>query len=396
MTTARLTRSLAFATLPLLLLASGCRRVRFPQLADNYREYAYVTNGSGGTVSVLDLVNFRPDRTLKVGEGPSAVAVNPVRNEVYVVNTASGSVSVIDTSNNSVAATIGVRRLPASISVDAKGERAYVTNAGSNTVSVLDLQQRREVASVGTGEQPGMVKIAPDGRSLVVANQGSGSVSVYEVAEAPTPRLRATFDHCAGASDLAILGDSSKAFIACTGDDQVLSIALATAPGSWQAKQDEASLQDHLLARLRVGHAPEHLSLKPDSGEIFVSNTGSNSISEISTFTNEVGATFPIGTRPANGVIGEDNASLWVSNAGADSVSLYSIDEGRMAMSVHTGPQPAAIALSPGQPVLLVADSGGSDVAVIRTRDTNGPELFTMLPVGAHPNAIAIKAFKTR
>jgi len=390
------TRSVAFASLPLLLLAGGCRRVRFPQLADNYREYAYVTNGSGGTVSVLDLVNFRPDRTLKVGEGPSAVAVNPVRNEVYIVNTASGSVSVIDAANNSVAATIGVRRQPASITVDAKGERAYVTNTGSNTVSVLNLQQRREVASVGTGEQPGTVKIAPDGRSLVVANRGSGSVSVYDITDAPTPRLRATFDRCAGANDMAILGDSSKAFIACTGDDQVLSIALASAPDSWPAKQDPASMQDRLMARLRVGHAPGHLTLKPDSGEIFVSNTGSGSISEISTFTNEVGATFPIGTQPANGIISDDNASLWVSNSGADSVSLYSIDEGRMAMSVHTGPQPAAMALSPGQPVLLIADSGSSDVAVIRTRDTNGPELFTMLPVGAHPNAIAIKAFRTR
>ena len=389
-------RSTAFASLALLLLAGGCRRMRFPQLADNYREYAYVTNGSAGTVSVLDLVNFRPDRTLKVGDTPSAVAVNPVRNEVYIVNSASGTVSVIDAGRNAVSATVGVHKQPAGISVDAKGERAYVTNTGSNTVSVLDLAQHRELATVGTGEQPGTVKVAPDGRSLVVANHGSGSVSVYGITDAPMPRLRATFDHCAGASDVAILGDSSKAFVACSGDDHVLSISLATAPGTWAAKQDPGSMQDHLMARLRVGRMPGHLSVKPDGGELFVSNAGSGSISEISTFTNEVGGTYPIGTQPANGIISDDNASLWVSNAGADSVSLYAIDEGRMSMSVHTGPQPAAMALSPGQPVLLVADSGGSDVAVIRTRDTNGPDLFTMLPVGTHPNAIAIKAFHTR
>jgi YVTN family beta-propeller protein len=380
----------------LLLFAGGCRRMRFPQLAANYREYAYVTNGSAGTVTVLDLVNFRPDRTLKVGDGPSAVTVNPTHNEVYIANAASGTVSVIDASNNSIAATIGVHRQPASISVDAKGERAYVTNSGSNTVSVLDLKQHREIATAGTGEQPATVRVAPDGRSLVVANHGSGSVSVYELTAAPTPRLRATFDRCAGASDVAVLADSSKAFVACSGNDQVLSIALASAPDSWAAKQDSGTMQDHLMARLRVGRMPSHLSLKPDSGEIFVSNEGSGSISEVSTFTNEVGGTYPIGTQPADGVVSEDNASLWVANAGADSVSLYSIEEGRMAMSVHTGPQPTAMALSPGQPVLLVADSGSSDVAVIRTRDSNGPELFTMLPVGAHPNAIAIKAFRTR
>jgi DNA-binding beta-propeller fold protein YncE len=145
-----------------------------------------------------------------------------------------------------------------------------------------------------------------------------------------------------------------------------------------------------------VGRSPGHLSLKPDSGELFVSNTGSGTISEISTFTNEVGGTYPIGTQPTHGIVAEDNTSLWVANSGADSVSLYSIDEGRMSMSVHTGPQPAAMALSLEQPVLLVADSGSSDVAVIRTRDNNGPDLFTMLPVGAHPNSIAIKSFRVR
>jgi hypothetical protein len=74
-------------------------------------------------------------------------------------------------------------------------------------------------------------------------------------------------------------------------------------------------------------------------------------------------------------------------------VSLYSIEEGRMMNSVHTGPQPDAMAMSPVQPVLLVADARSGDVAVIRTRDNNGPELFTMLPAGAQPNAIAIKSF---
>ncbi len=379
-----------------LLLAGGCRRARFPQMAKNYREYAYVTNGKAGTVSVLDLVNFRPDRTLRVGDNPTGVVVNPVRNEVYVVNTASSTVSVIDAQNNAVAATIPVHKLPYSISVDATGERAYVANSGANTVSILDLQTHRELYTVGTGEQPGMAKVAPDGRSLVVSNRGSGSISIYETAKAVRPRFRATFGDCPGATDVIILKDSSKAFIACTGGSEVLSIALASAPGSWPAKQDPASLQDHLLSRLRVGKSPTHLSLKPDGGELFVSNFGSDSVSEVSTFTNEVGSTFKIGTQPSQGIVSADNSTLWVSNFGAESVSLYSIDEGRMTNSIHTGPQPDAMAMSPQQPVLLVADAKSGDVALIRTRDNNGPELLTMMPAGAQPNAIAIKAFTLR
>ena len=368
--------------------------MRFPQLAENYREYAYVTNGGAGTVSILDLVNFRSDRTVRVGDNPVGVAVNPVRNEVYVVNAISGTVSVIDAERNTLAATIPVHRQPSSIRVDTKGERGYVANSGANTVSVLDLVQHRELATVGTGEQPAVAQVSPDGRTLIVSNRGSGSVSLYEITEAPAPRLRASFSGCPGASDVAILNDSSKAFVACSTGDEVLSISLASAPGSWPARQDPGSMQDHLLARLRVGRGPVHLALKPDSGELFVSNSASSSITEISTFTNEVGGTYMIGTEPSRGVVSADNSTLWIANAGADSVSLYSIDEGRMTSSVHTGPEPDAMALSPEQPVLLVADAKSGDVAVIHTRGNNGPELFTMLPAGARPNGIAIKAYR--
>lgn len=174
------------ALLPMLFLAgAGCNRGRFPDVPAGYREFAYVSNGSSNTVSVLDLVYLRQDRTLQVGTEPSGMAVNPKRDEVYVVNAGTaagiGSVSVIDTNANRVVATIPVHKLPYSIDVDATGHRAYVANSGSNTVSVIDLDSRREIGVVGTGEQPGVARISADMRSLVVTNRGSGSVSIFSV-----------------------------------------------------------------------------------------------------------------------------------------------------------------------------------------------------------------------
>ena len=195
-----------------------------------YREFAYVSNGTSNTVSVLDLVYLRQDRTLQVGNDPTGLAANPKRNEVYVVNTGTasgnGSVSVIDTDRQPVVATIPVHKLPYFIDVDAAGRRAYVANSGSNTVSVIDLDTRRELGVVGTGEQPGLARISPDMRSLVVTNRGSGSVSIYAVApyaaeakpilpglplkpkpaeKEPLPHLRAAFSGCPGATDAVIL-----------------------------------------------------------------------------------------------------------------------------------------------------------------------------------------------
>ena len=67
--------------LPVLL--SGCHRNQFPNYPANYREFAYVSNGDPGTVTVLDLVYLRQDRVLQVGRQPTGMAVNPIRNEVY-------------------------------------------------------------------------------------------------------------------------------------------------------------------------------------------------------------------------------------------------------------------------------------------------------------------------
>ena len=408
-TTTRLKLAAVLAISALVGSLTACRRSDFPDVPSGYREFAYVSNGGANTVSILDLVYLRPDRTLQVGANPSGMAVNPLKNEVYVVNAGpangNGSITVIDASTNKVVYTIGVHRQPFFISVDPVGRRAYVANSASNTVSVIDLDLRREIAVAGTGESPGLARIAPDMRSLVVTNRASGSVSIFAVD--PTPpldpsapakqqaqplHLRSAYSNCPGATDAVILPDSSKAFIACSGGHQVMSINLAAAPDSWSAKQNPSLLNDSVLALLDVGQTPVHLAMKPDGGEVFASNFASDSISEISTYTNEVGGTYPIGNKPVHGVVTADNAALWVSDFGADSLSLYSIDDGKLVSSLRTGSAPDFLAFSADEHLLLAADAHSGDVSVIRTLGKLGPNLFTILPAGPSPNAIVVKA----
>ena len=383
--------------MPFLLLTS-CHRNHFPSFPEDYREYAYVSDGSSGTVTVLDLVNVRLDRTLQVGKRPTGLAVNTTRREVYAVDTGSDSVTVIDAAQNKVVHTIGVHHAPYFISVSPDGRRAYVANSGSNSVSVLDLEHRREVAVAGTGEGPGMAQIAPDNRSVVVSNRIAGSISIFKVNANDDRRplqLRSVFSGCAGATDIAILGDSSKAFIACSGSHQVMAVWLAADPDSWRGKQDASLRQDHMLTLLDVGKTPTHLALKPDGGEVFSTNFDANNLSEMSTWTNEVENTYPGVMQPASALVSHDNASLWISDFGSDSISLYSIDDGRIEAGVRTGSHPDALALSADEHLLLAADSGSADIAVIRTGNGN-PTLFTRLPAGPQPNDIVTLAFHVR
>jgi YVTN family beta-propeller protein len=377
------TRLLAFATLALSLTA--CRPHDFPQYPPNYREYAYITNGGSGTVTVLDVVNLRLDRELATGQNPVAVAASPTRNEVYVVNSGQeggqGSVSVINAESNTVSATIQVHRQPVSIELDTAGELAYVANSGSNTISVLDLKARREIAAIGAGEEPLSARISPDGKTLVVANRRGNSISIIDPAER---RLRAVFVGCPGASDAVVLPDSTKAFVACSAGHQVMAIALAHS----KINPDKP---DRLETMMDVGFAPVHLALKPDGGELFVSNSLGNSISEVVTTTNDVGGAYLMGDDPVRGLVSSDNSMLYVSNFKSQYVTVYAIDEGKRIASIHVGDGASALAFSSSGHLLFVVDSRSADVAVVRTATRS---LFTLIPTGRNPNAIAVKAFK--
>jgi YVTN family beta-propeller protein len=382
--------------LPLAL--TGCSHYGFPTYAANYREFAYISDGASGGVTVLDLVYLRQDRVLHVGRQPTGMAVNPVRDEVYAVNTGSDSVSVINTQTNRVDATIGVHRAPYFIAVAPDGKRAYVPNSGSNTVSVLDLDKRREIATVATGVAPEVARVSPDNRTLVVSNRVAGSISVYSILESDKHPLqfRAAFSACPGATDIAILPDSSKAFVACSGSHLVMAVWLAADPDTWRGKQDPALEHDQMLCLLDVGKTPTHLALKPDGGEVFSTNFDSDSISEIDTWNNQVLGTYLIGAKPVRAVISADDSSLWVSDFGADSATMYSIDDGRVEASVHTGSRPDAIAFSRDEHLLLTGDYGSADAAIIRTQSNNGPTLFTLLPAGSQPNDLVVKSFRAR
>jgi YVTN family beta-propeller protein len=385
--------------LGLALALAGCRSHDFPQYPPGYREYAYVTNGGSNTVTVIDVVNVRLDREIAVGQNPVAVAASSTRNEVYVLNAGvaagQGSVSVINAENNTVAATIPVRRQPTSIEIDPTGNLAYVANSGSNTVSVLDLVARREIAVVGAGEEPVAVRVSPDGKTLAVANRRGNSVSLFDL-EPPTaaPRVRQVFEGCPGASDAVILPDSSKVFAACSAGHQIVAIALARSAaqlGSSSTVPSGPALPDRLEALLDVGKAPLQLALKPDGGELFVLNSLSNTISEVVTGTDDTGGSYMIGDDPVRGLVSADNATLYVANLRSQYVTVYSIDDGKRIGSIDVGDGPAALAFSNSGLLLFVVDTRSGEVAVVRTASHS---IFTLLPAGRSPNAIAVKAFK--
>ena len=337
-----------------------------------------------------------------------------------MVNTDSNSLSVIDAERNAVVATISLHNRPYFVDVSPDGKRAVVANAGSANVSVIDLEQRKEIAAVAAGHQPGVARISPDGKIAVVSNRQDGTVSVLDL---NAVAVRSTVTVCPTPEEVAILADGSAAFVSCSSTNQVAVAALHPTPAASvrsesaatgsslpSTKRNRQHLRnvpmtpratsggaDKLITILDVGKTPLHIALKPDGGEVFVSNFGSNSVSEIITGTNEVSSTHLLGAGPVRSVISADDSLLYVSSFASNSVAIYDIDRGKLVQTIQVGEHPDALAFTPSGHYLLVADSGSGDVAVIRhDAQVNANLLFTMIPVGLEPRQIAIKNFMLR
>ncbi len=73
---------------------------------------------------------------------------------MYISNGTDGTVSVIDTASDTVIATVPVGRRPWNMAVTPDGKKLYVANGRSNSVSVIDTETNQKITDVTVGELP--------------------------------------------------------------------------------------------------------------------------------------------------------------------------------------------------------------------------------------------------
>ena len=139
--------------------------------------------------------------------------------------------------------------------------------------------------------------------------------------------------------------------------------------------------------------------LKPDGGELYVISPDSHGLQAINTWTHEVGDFVMLGYAPTRGILSADASLLYVTDASASRVTAVDINNRRVIRTVNgrellisVGQSPDAIRFDPAENLLLVVNRGSGDLSVIRARLEN-QSLLTMIPVGDHPQELAVKLF---
>jgi YVTN family beta-propeller protein len=279
----------------LLLLAANCqdagritqpdlRRPNFAVTSASTGPFAYVTNAAAprqNTVSVIETAtNTTVVPTIPVGLQPLRVAITPDGAFVYVTNRSGGSVSVIATATNTVVTTVPVGSGPNGVAITPNGAFAYVANQGG-TVSVIATASNTVVATVNLGAvQPLRVAITPDGAFAYVTLDFPNTVSVIETA---TNTEMTTVPVGSRPFGVAITPDGAFAYVANFQSGTVSVIATAT---------------NTVVATVSVGANPDDVAITPDGAFAYVTNLVSGTVSVIATASNTVVATIGGFSRP--------------------------------------------------------------------------------------------------
>ena len=342
---------------------------------------AYVTTADGN-VTVVDLVKLKAVARIAVGPGLSGMREHPTRPEVFGVSSTGGYVWILDPSANhftgQVTSWIAVGPLSYALDFSPDGNRIYTTASGNNTLLAIDVRSRAIIARAATGREPVLAHVTPDGKTVVVVNRRDGTLGMHD---AVTLAQRGSVSVVGQPEDVAVLPDSSLAFVLSRSERRISVVDLR---------------RGVLVTHLELAGAPSDMLLKPDGGELYVISPEAHGLQVINTETHEVGDYMVLGSAPTRGVLSSDASLLYVSDTAANRVTPVDIFNRRIVREpgkgfpIPAGDAPAALRFDPAENLLLVVSEGSGDLAVIRVR-TNF--LLTMIPVGSHPQGLAVKLF---
>jgi YVTN family beta-propeller protein len=235
---------------------------------DTSNGYVYTANPGAGTVSIISDKTNKVLTTIAAGYFPWGITYDSRNGYVYTANDGSGdSVQVI--SGLSIIDTIQVGSSPDGITYDGESDYIYAANSGTHTLSVISGATNTVVGTIAYGDWfPYWVAYGSKSGDVYVADYGSADVYVVSgytnkvVSKINMPSSTVEMSYDSG-------NDDAYATAGCyIASNQVWVI--------------DGSTNTYLTA-ITVGTNPCGVAYDPVNGYLYVANSGSNTVSVIST-----------------------------------------------------------------------------------------------------------------
>jgi YVTN family beta-propeller protein len=247
---------------------------------DSAKAELFVANTESDEVLVVSDTSGRLLATVPVGiqqlANPGEAVYDNGTGQVFVANYESDDVSVISDSTDSVTATVAVGGAPSALAYDNRDHRIFVA-AGHNVSAISDATDK-VVASLTLPGDPGPLAYDSGTNQVFAANSLDNNVSVVN---ASSDTLNTTIPVGHPAQSVAYAGTSGDVYVAGGGNLSVI-----------------ADSNDSVLGSHGIGAPSDYdssLALDRGASELFVSESGTDNVTAIS--TTNLNSTFqlPVG-----------------------------------------------------------------------------------------------------
>lgn len=320
---------------------------------------AYVSGVAGSGATPIDTATNTAGTTIAEAGGPACFT--PGGGEL-LAPTPTG-VDVINTARNKVLKTIPDPSDPYLVVMAPNGKTAYAVNRSAGTVLPINVAKETAGAPIVVGSQPEDAVVTADSATVLVADEDSNAISVISVSKDKVVKTieEATTDY---PISLTLTPNGKTAYVVnelsvSNQDGNVVPLTVATEkPGS----------------PITVGHSPFPAAVTPSGSTLFVPNAYSDTVSVISTATNKLEKTIPVGsaphdTEPESIVVTPNGLTAYVSlgSVFSDAIDPISVKTLQAGTAITVGAAPQLMAVTPNSKTLYVTNSDSGSVSPVNT-----------------------------
>jgi YVTN family beta-propeller protein len=164
---------------------------------------------------------------------------------------------------------------------------------------------------------------------------------------------------------------NSKVYCANSGDNTVSVISTSS---------------NQVIATIRVGTYPCAFVYNSTNNKIYCANQQSNEVSIINGVTNEVINTVTVGLRPTALVFNSANNKVYCANSSGNSVSVIDGISDNVIATINVGGFPTCLTYNSTNNKIYTANTDGNSVTII---DCITNQVISTVPVGISPSSLA-------
>lgn len=225
---------------------------------------AYIAHSDLGKISVVDLKDWRVDRTYAVPGSPFGLSVSS-SGQLYVGDWNGDQIHRLDAKTGKVLNSARSGKAPAHLVLSPDGASLFVTARESDTVTRFRSDDLQETASISVGKAPFAIAVSADAQLAVVANVQGGSVSLIDLKQ---NKISKTIQVGGLPYGVVFLDGGRRVLVTNQQEKSISTIDLeaVTAP-----------------VRTQVGEYPEGIAASVEEGQVYVANWFSDDLSIIDT-----------------------------------------------------------------------------------------------------------------